>query len=374
MSGTAIFRASAAGALLCHAVLLLASDGLQGGGDIVPHLRLVQLMGEEPALRNVYPPAYHVLGALAAPLLGLAAYPEWFAWLSAAALIAGFRAFQRAAGLPDAASALFAWAPYGFALSWCLPKVEALGYALAFAGLALLWRRRYVALAAVLALAFTVHTATALFLGLVGGIAALARRDARALLALAGGSALASPLVVAHLAAGCTLPEALLFSDGDYLRAAPRATNLEHWDRVLVLANPIALCVGLWGAPLLWRHHRDVAIVCAAIVLLYLNELWLAPFGARTTLDLLRGLTIFAAPVAIAASMRLAERPEATLGVVGGSALLAVLAALLVVPVSCVSKPVDVEAIADYGVRRCVFRWYATSPQPTPHGPARALR
>ena len=118
MSGTAIFRASAAGALAFHALLLLYSDGLQGGADSVPHLRLVQLMGEEPGLHNVYPPAYHVFGALAAPLVGLAAYPEWFAWLSAAALIAGFRAFQRAAGLPDAAAALFAWSPYAFALTW----------------------------------------------------------------------------------------------------------------------------------------------------------------------------------------------------------------------------------------------------------------
>jgi hypothetical protein len=366
VGGTAIFRASAAGALALHALLLLRSDGLQGGGDIVPHLRLVQLMGEEPALRNVYPPAYHAIGALLAPLVGLAAFPEWFAWLSAAALIAGFRAFQRAADLPDAAAALFAWAPYGFALTWCLPKVEALGYALALGGLALLWRRRHVALALVLAATFWVHTATALFLGLSAGVAALARRDVRALAALGAGTLLASPLVLAHLAAGCTLPQALLFSEGDYLRGAPRLHNLEHWDRVLVLANPIALCAGLWGVPSLWRRHRDVGVVCAVVAVLYLNELWLAPFGARTTLDLLRGLTVFAVPVAISAGVFLADRPEATLGIVGGSAVLAVLAAFLVVPVSCVSKPVDVAAIERYGVRRCVFRWYAETPRPPP--------
>jgi len=330
---------------------------------MVPHLRLVQLTAETPGLHNVYPPAYHVVGALTAPLVGLAAFPEWFAWLSAAALIAGFRAFQRAALLPDAAAALFAWAPYGFALTWCLPKVEALGYALAFCGLALLWRRRYLGLALVLAAAFLVHTATALFLGLAGGAAALARRDVRALLALGAGTLLASPLVAAHLAAGCSLPEALLFSEGDYLRAAPRLHNLVHWDRVLVLANPIALVAALRGAPQLWRRHRDVAVVCVVVTLLYLNELWLAPFGARTTLDLLRGLTVFAAPVSIAAGLFLANRPQATLGVLAGSAVLAVLAALLVVPASCVSKPVDVAAIDHYGVRRCVFRWYTEAPR-----------
>jgi hypothetical protein len=357
LGGTALFRASAAGALAFHA-LLLASDGLRGGGDMTPHLRLVQLMGESPALRSVYPPAYHALGALLAPLVGLAAYPKWFAWASAAGLIGSFRFFQRSAELPDAASALFAWAPYGFALTRCLPKVEVAGYALAFLALAWLWRRRYALLAVTLAATFFVHTAAALFLGLCGGVLALARRDARALGALALGSLGALPLVAAHLAAGCTLAQALLFSQGDYLRAAPRLENLVHWDRILVLANPIALVVALRGAGPLWRRHRAVALVCAVVVLLYANELWLAPFGARTTLDLLRGLTIFAFPVACAAGVFLGERPATARGVVAGTAVLAVLSTWLVVPAACVSKPIDVAAVRGVDVDRCMFRWY----------------
>ncbi len=192
--GSRLFWASAAGALLLHAALLFGSGELRGGADLKPHLRLIQLMREEPALRTVYAPAYHVVGAVAAPWLGFAAFTRLFALVAAAGLIAGFRSFQRTAGLPDAASALFAWAPYTFALSWCVPKIEAAGYALAFLGLGLLLRRRYLRLALLLVVTFTVHTAAALFLGLGGGILALARRDGRAAAALAAGSVGALPL------------------------------------------------------------------------------------------------------------------------------------------------------------------------------------
>ena len=357
MSGGALFRASAAGALALHAAILLWTDGLQGGGDMKPHLRLVQLMAEEPGLRSVYAPLYHVLGALGSPLTGLGAYPEWFAWLSAAGLIASFRYFQRSADLPDASAALFAWAPYGFALTWCLPKVEAAGYALALLGLGLLCRRRHLLLAATLAASFWVHTGAALFLGLCGGVLALARRDARALAALAVGSAGAVPLLASHLAAGCSLAQALLFSQGDYLRAAPRLENLVHWDRILVLANPIALVAAGLGARELWERHHPIAILCGVVWVLYLNELWLAPFGARTTLDLLRGLTVLAIPVAVAAGVGLDLRPGAAAAAVAASAALAVLSTLLVVPASCVSKPIDLAEVARYDVDRCTFRW-----------------
>jgi len=237
VSGAALFRASAAGSLIFHALLLLSTDGLQGGGDMKPHLRLIQLMGEEWSLYNVYPPLYHALGALLTPLIGLAAFPEWFAWCSAAGLIAGFRFFQRAAGLPDVSSALFAWAPYGFALTRCLPKIEAVGYALAFVALGLLIKRRYAALGTALAATFFVHTGAALFLGLTGGTLALALRDIRALRALAVGTVVGAALPLAHVAAGCSAAQALLFSEGDYLREAPRLHNLLHWDRIAVLVR-----------------------------------------------------------------------------------------------------------------------------------------
>lgn len=357
VSGTALFRWSAATALAFHATLLLWSDGVRGGGDLTPHLRLIQLMAEKPALHNVYPPAYHVLGALLAPLVGLGAYPEWFALASAAALIGAFRVFQRTAELPDAAAALFAWAPYHFALTWCLPKIEVAGYAIALLGLAALLRGRRVWLALCVPAAFAVHTATALFLGLAGGVLALARRDLRAIGALAAGTLLALPLPLAHMADGCSFAQALLFSQADYLRAAPRAYYLEHWDRIVWLANPLAVAAALAGAASLWRRNRPVAWLCALIVALYLNELWLAPFGVRTTLDTLRGLTILAIPVAIAAGLAVEARPRYALGLVAATALLALATMHWVVPEACVSKPVAIAGIERFDVDRCRFRW-----------------
>src|SRR5262245_5865006 len=103
-AGDRWFRASAAAALALHALVLARGDGLQGGADLQVHLRLMQLMAESPALRNTYAPAYHALGALLAPALGYPVYTKLIAFLSAAGLIAGFRFFQRAAGLPAAAS------------------------------------------------------------------------------------------------------------------------------------------------------------------------------------------------------------------------------------------------------------------------------
>jgi hypothetical protein len=372
MTGTALFRWSAAAALSVHALVLLAGDGLSGGGDLKPHLRLIQLMGEEPALRSVYAPAYHVLGALLTPLTGIAAYPKWFAWGSLAALIGAFRLFQRSVDLPDESSALFAWMPYHFALTGCLPKVEAAGYALALLGLALLWRRRHALLTLCLVAAFLVHTAAALFLGLAGGVLALALRDRRALVALAAGTVLALPLPLAHLAAGCTAAQALLFSQGDYLRAAPRAAHLEHWDRILWLANPVALVAAAFGARSLWRASRPLAVLCALVLVLYSNEVWLAPFGARTTLDLLRGLTLLAIPVAAAGGMAIAGRRGLAIGVVAASVVVSGAAARWVVPRACVSKPIDLAEIASFDVDRCQFRWRRSARPASGSGPEAA--
>jgi len=252
---------SAVGALCVHAALIFSGSGIRGGADLQPHLHLMQQMAEAPGLRTVYAPFYHALGALIFPWVGLAATTKLFAFAAAAALIAGFRCFQRAAALPDMAAAVFAWSPYTFALSGCTPKVEVAGYALAFFALGLLLRRRYTALALALAATFLVHTAAALFLGLGAGVLALARGDRRALLALLAGTAAATPLLLAHLAAGCSVAEALMFSPGDYLRDPKAGGTLALWDRVLVFAGPIAVVVAAVGAPVLWRRNRPVAVL-----------------------------------------------------------------------------------------------------------------
>jgi hypothetical protein len=365
-----LFRVSASAALGLHAWLLFADPALSGGADLVPHLRLIEQMGEAPGLRSVYAPAFHVAVATLAALLGPALAVKLWTWISAAALIAGFRAFQRAAGLPLAAAALFPWTPYLFSLSWCLPKVEAAGYAAALAGLACLLRGRRSAAAAILAATFCVHTAAALVFGLCGGLLALWRRDLRSLAALAAGTLAASPLLVAHLAAGCTLREALLFSPGDYLRAAGRFQSASAGGRIAILAGPLGVGAALLGAPRLWREHREVAVLAGAIVALCASELWLAPFGIATTFNLLRALTLLAVAIAASAGVFAATRRGLAPALVAASAAFALVAALHGVPGACHRVPVDPARVAATTVDRCTFRWHI---EPSP-GPAAAPR
>lgn len=365
-TGARLFWASAIGAGALHIWVLFGTGPLHGGGDLQPHLRLIQHMADEPGLRTTYAPAYHALGALFASSFGLGAYPKWFGLAAAIGLIAGFRSFQRAARLPDAASALFAWSPYAFSLSWCLPKVEAAGYAIAFAAFALLLRRQYVGLAFALVAAFWVHTAAALFLGLCGGALALMRRDRGALCALAVGTLGAVPLVWSHLAAGCSLAESLLFSPGDYLRSGGLDWTSDRAARVVALAGPIGVAVGAAGVARVWQHDRSVAVLCAVVLVLYLNELWLTPFEIGTTLNLQRGLTIAAFPIAIAAGLTLAAHARWSALVVGACAAWALATTLLVVPQSCYTRAIDLASIEQLDVDRCLFRWRGPAPRPAP--------
>lgn len=356
----------AALALALHGVLLLSSPGLQGGADLLPHLRLIEWMREAPGLRNSYAPAYHILGAWLVPVLGFAGYVKGFSFAAAALLLAGFRVFQRASGLPDESAALFALSPYLLSLSYCAPKVEAAGYGIALAGLAALLRGRFLLAALALGATFWVHTAAALLFGLAGGILCLVRWDLRGLVALAVGTVFASPLVVAHLRAGCSFAEALLFSEGDYLRSRPLA-SLAQIDVVLLLAGPVAVALAVLGARALWVRQRAVAVVCGVLVLLYLNELWLAPLGRGTTLNLLRGLTVLAIPVAAAAGVGLAARPRWLSWAVGASALWLVGSAVWVVPKACFVRPISELELRDLQVDRCTFRWHG----PHIHRPGR---
>jgi hypothetical protein len=361
-----LFWLSAAVALALHAIVVFGAPGLHGGEDLVPHLRLIEWMQQAPGLHNVYAPAYHVLGALLSPSVGLDVFPRIFAFAGSAALMAGFRIFQRSAGLPAASAALFCFMPYTFSLSWCVPKIEAMGYALTLAGLGLLLRRRHVAVSIVLALAFFVHTAAALLLGFAGGVLALANRDARGLLALAAGALLASPLFASHLADGCTLREAFLFSRDDYLRTGLPWSFASDPRGLLLLAGPPTLALAALGAPALWRLHRPVAIVCAVLVLSYLNELWLRPFGMGTTLDLRRGLSVLAIPVAASAGLSLAAWPRLAVPAAALCGLFALSTTLFVVQGSCYVRPIDLGEAQDMVVQRCTFRW--TGPAYRPGG------
>ena len=344
-------------------MLLFATGPLAGVADLLPHLALIRWLAEDPGLRSTYAPAFHATGALLSHGLPLPLVVRLLALGGAAALLFGFRAFQRASGLPEASAALFCWAPYGFALSWCLPKVESFGYGLAFAGLAWAWQRRRAAVAGALAATFLIHTGAALFFGLCGGVLALVRRDPKLLAALAAGCLLAAPLFATHLAAGCSPAQALLFSEGDYLRGAGRWSSFSLGWRLAVLASPIAMACAIAGAATLWRAHRAVAAVALAVVVLCTNELWLAPVGTGTTLNLLRGLTILAFPLAAAGGVFLAEQPHrVTVAVLAACALLALASSAFALPGSCHRKPVDFDRVAVLDLDRCTFRWTFDSP------------
>jgi hypothetical protein len=355
-----LFPATAASVIALHAILLFGSPGLHGGVDLLAHLRMVELMGSAVALCNVYPPAYHLLGALLSPpLIGLAAYPKLFAVGATAVSIGCFRFFQRRAGLPDHVSILFALWPYSFALSWSMPKIEVLGYALVFFGLGLLLARRHAWLALVVAASFWVHTPGALLLGICGGIFALARRDARALAALALGALGAVPLLGAHLAAGCSLQQALLFEEGDYLHIATLRSSLSRWPLFVALASPPALIAAIAGVRTVWSRDRAIAALCAVLVILYLQELWLAPFGVGTTVNLNRGLSLLVIPVAVSAGVWLSSRPRLAPWVLGAAALWCVGCALTVAREPIFWRPIALEEIRDLRMVRCRFGWSA---------------
>jgi hypothetical protein len=350
------FVACAGLALAIHVALLFAAPGLQGGADLLPHLRLIQLMGGEPSLRSVYAPAYHALGALASPLVGLERYPRLFALLAAAAWIAAARLFQRSFGLPSATACLLVLAPYSFCFSWCIPKVEALGIALVLTGLSLLARARHLGLAALVGATFYVHTASALLLGFSCGVLALARRDHRALLFLAVGALLGGTLTLSHVVAGCSFAEALRLTSRDYLIANPWSSWAVR-EVVLILASPLTLGLALLGAPGHWRRQRSLAVLSLVLVVVYLNEIWLAPFGRRISLDLLRGLSVLAIPVAIAGGMALHARPRLAPWLLGLCAAWAVASSFWIVPRSCMVRPIALEELKDLQVARCEFTW-----------------
>lgn len=370
-----LFWPAAGTALALHAWLALGRDGLVGGGDLVPHLALIRATELAPGIYNPYAPAYHLVGALVVPWIGAAAYLSAVALIGAVALIAGFRALQLAARLPDAAAAIFALTPYLLSLSWCTPRIEAIGYGLLLLGLAAQLRGRRTALAWLLAACFWVHTASALLFGIAAGALALLRRDARDLAALALGSLGAAPLVAAHLAAGCSVPEAFLFAAGGYSRALREPLLPENGVWLAPLANPAALLAALAGAGALWRRSRVLAGLCALLFALYLNNFWLAPFGQRTLVTPLRGLSLLAIPVAIAAGALCDERPRIARGLVAVSVLWALASPLWLVPKACFVRPIALAEIDGVAVDRCSFRWTAPArgaPPAAPLAPARA--
>lgn len=364
-------------ALVLHVHLIFGREQLWGGADLVPHLRLIQLVGQGGLLHNTYAPAYHLLGALLAPVVGLDLYPRLFALAAAVLLIAGFRHFQRAARLPDAAAGFFCLTPFLLSLSWCTPRVEAAGYGLLLFGLGFVLQRRYLLLALTLALCFPVHTASALLFGISCGVLALLQRDVRALAALAVGSLGAVPLVLAHLADGCSVAEAFLFSRGGYSRPLRTPVIPEVWPWLVPLANPVALGAAALGACQTWRERPRIAALCGVWVVLYLNNVWLAPFEVRTLVTLHRGLSLLAIPVAVAAGVFAAGRQRVGDLLLLLTAAWALASPFWLVPQACYVAPLQLEGLTQVRVQRCAFQWRGTravQPRSEPRPGPRRLR
>jgi hypothetical protein len=167
------------------------------------------------------------------------------------------------------------------------------------------------------------------------------------------------PLVGAHLAAGCTLQQSLLFAEGDYLHAARYHGTLDRWPLMLALASPPILGAAFLGARATWRRHRPIALLCAALTLLYLQELWLAPFGFSTSFNLIRGLAMLALPVSVAAGVHLAQRPRLAPWLLAAAALWCVGTTFTVAKQPLSWRPVALEEIRDLRMARCRFGWRA---------------
>jgi hypothetical protein len=106
---------------------------------------------------------------------------------------------------------------------------------------------------------------------------------------------------------------------------------------------------------------RDTRLFrCSAA--LYLNELWLAPFGAGTTLNLLRGLTLLAFGTAICGGVALADRRRIAPFALAACALWCLAAAAWVVPKSCHVQSMSVREVQHTAVDRCSFRWRDAGP------------
>jgi hypothetical protein len=101
-------------------------------------------------------------------------------------------------------------------------------------------------------------------------------------------------------------------------------------------------------------------VLAVAVAALCLNELWLAPFGVATTLNLLRALSLLALPVAASAGVFAAAHRGLAPALVAACAGFALAAALLAVPGSCHREPVDAARVAATQVDRCAFRWRIT--------------
>ncbi len=144
----------------------------------------------------------------------------------------------------------------------------------------------------------------------------------------------------------------------------------------MTLASPPILVAAFAGARDVWSRDRAVAVLCGVLVVLYLQELWLAPFGVGTTVNLNRGLSLLVIPVVIAAGVWIAPRPRLAPWLFGAAALWCLGSALTVAREPISWRPVAIEEIRDLRMARCRLGWNAPNAahrkQRRPRAPAPA--
>ena len=148
-------------------------------------------------------------------------------------------------------------------------------------------------------------------------------------------------------------------AQGGYARGLHESVWPPNGAWLVPLAGPVSLVAAGCGTPALWRRHRAVGILCAVWVVLYLNNLWLAPFGLRTLVTLLRGLSLLAIPVAVAGGVFAARDPRTRAAVLALCAAWALAAGFTAVPRACFTRPIDAAEIEALRVERCTFQWRA---------------
>jgi hypothetical protein len=166
-------------------------------------------------------------------------------------------------------------------------------------------------------------------------------------------------LWIAHLGAGCSFAQALLFAPGGYARSLVEELLPPQWPWLAPLANPVALLAAVPGARATWQRSRPLGWLAAALLALWATNFWLAPFGIRTLVTPLRGLSVLAIPVALCAGVWGAERARREAVLLGLSAIFAVVSLPLVVPHACYVRRIALAEIEGVHVNRCEFLWRA---------------
>jgi hypothetical protein len=126
---------------------------------------------------------------------------------------------------------------------------------------------------------------------------------------------------------------------------------------VAALAAPLVVALAVPGGRHLWRNQRSLAWACLALLVVGTNAIWLAPFGLRTGVDLIRGLSLVSIAVAIPAGFILTRGVRLRQVVLGLWALWLIGCTVWAMPRACHTRPISLVAVNELEVARCQFAW-----------------